>query len=259
MQHLKVAASLVSLAIVISFNVSCTTVSPPPSSPTISAGVPSAGLRQPMLAPHLPASVANGSAPLIGTVGAQQPLSFAIHLPLRNQAELTRLLRDLYDPTSPSFHKYLSVSEFTDRFSPTAADYEAVLAWAKANGFSVTATTPNRRLVAVEASADEVNRALNITVNVYRHPSEGRTFLFTGPRAQRGWPRRAAAADHRPQQLRPAASDAAAQGGGECNGLGPSGEYLPSDLRAAYYGYGPLTGAASRSASSRLTDISRAT
>ncbi len=26
-------------------------------------------------------------------------------------------------------------------------------------------------------------------------------------------------------------------------GSGPSGEYLPSDMRAAYYGNGPLTGA----------------
>ena len=26
------------------------------------------------------------------------------------------------------------------------------------------------------------------------------------------------------------------------NGSGPSGEYLPSDMRAAYYGKGPLTG-----------------
>ncbi len=27
------------------------------------------------------------------------------------------------------------------------------------------------------------------------------------------------------------------------NGSGPAGEYLPSDMRAAYYGSGPLTGA----------------
>jgi xanthomonalisin len=196
-----------------------------------------------MLAPHLPAAVANGTAPLIGTVGAQQPLSFAVHLPLRNQAELTRLLHDLYDPANPSYHKYLSVSEFTERFSPTAADYDAVLAWAKANGFSVTATTPNRRLVAIEAPADAVNRALHLTVNIYRHPSEGRTFYSP---------------DREPTVVglsvpllqitglnnyvlpHPMLRHKAAV---NSTGSAPSGEYLPSDLRAAYYGNGPLTGA----------------
>jgi subtilase family serine protease len=243
MQHLKVAASAVSLAIVVSLCVSCSTGSSQPPTPAISTTIPGADGRQPMLAPHLPSAVANGTAPLIGTVGAQQPLSFAIHLPLRNQAELSRALRDLYDPTSPSFHKYLSVSEFTDRFGPTAADYEAVLAWAKANGFSVTATTPNRRLVAVQASADAVNRALGITVNVYRHPAEGRTFYSPD--------REPSVVGLRVPLLQitglnnyvlphPMLRHKAAV---PSTGSAPSGEYLPSDLRAAYYGNGPLTGA----------------
>jgi subtilase family serine protease len=242
MEHLKVAASVVNLAIGISFSAWCSAVSPPPSSPTDSS-VPSAGVGQAMLAPHLPAAVADGKAPLVGTVGAQQPLSFAIQLPLRNQAELARLLHDLYDPASASFHKYLSVSEFTERFSATAADYDAVLAWAKANGLSVTATTPNRRLVAIEASTDAVNRAFHVTVNVYRHPTEGRTFYSP---------------DREPTVVglsvpllqitglnnyvlpHPMLRHKAAL---NSTGSAPSGEYLPSDLRAAYYGNGPLTGA----------------
>jgi subtilase family serine protease len=246
MKYLKVAASLVNLAVVTSFSASCSTVSPPslpPSSPTLRRSAPSADVEQPMLAPHLPAAVANGAALLVGTIGGQQPLSFIIHLPLRNQTELTQLLRDLYDPASPSFHKYLRASEFTERFGPTAADYEAVLAWAKASGFSVTATAPNRRLVAVQGAAAAVNRALHITVNLYRHPTEGRNFYSP---------------DREPTvvglavpllqitglndyvlphpMLRQKAAAAR-------TGSAASGEYLPSDLRAAYYGTGALTGA----------------
>jgi subtilase family serine protease len=227
------AASVVNSAIVIFFSAACSTT----------ANVPSPGVRQPMLAAHLPTTVANGTAPLVGTVGAQQPLSFAIHLPLRNQSELSRLLRDLYDPASVSFHQYLSVSEFTDRFGPTAADYEAVLAWAKANGFSVTATTPNRRLIALEASADAVNRALHITVNVYRHPAEGRTF-YSPDREPTvvglGVPLLQITGLNNYVLPHPMLRHQAAV---HATGSAPSGEYLPSDLRAAYYGSGPLTGA----------------
>ena len=130
-----------------------------------------------MLAPHLPGAVANGKAAMTGAVGPQQRLKLAIHLPLRNQAELTQLLHDLYDPKSPNFHKYLSVSEFTERFARDGGGTTTRwLPGRRANGLTVTAKTPNRRLVAVEGSVATVNRAFHVKVNNYRHPTDARTF-----------------------------------------------------------------------------------
>jgi len=205
MKHLKVAATVVNLAILIS----CSSV---PPSPTRSRSVPAVAVGHAMLAPHLPDAVTNGKATMMDTVGLQQRLNLAIQLPLRNQAELTRLLHDLYDPRSPNFHKYMSVSGFTERFGATAGDYNTVVAWAKANGFTVTATTPNRRLVAVEGSVDTVNRAFHVKVCNYRHPTEERPSIHRS-RAHHRRIESAAAADHRHEQLCSAASDAAAQGG----------------------------------------------
>jgi xanthomonalisin len=190
--------------------------------------------------------VAKRRAALTGTVDPGQRLKVALQLPLRNQAELTQLLHDLYDPQSPRFHKYLSVSEFTDRFGPTAADYIKVVAWAKSHGLTVTNTTPNRRLVAVESSVDRINRAFQVRVSNYQHPRERRIFY---------------SADREPT---PAGLSVPLlqitgmsnyvlphpmlQQGTATNftGSGPSGEYLPSDMRAAYYGKGPLTGKGQR-------------
>src|ERR1700733_9339768 len=166
MKHLKVAVSVANLAILVSLSISCSSVPPSPAGTVGHA----------MLAPHLPRAVANGTAAMTGAVNPQQRLKFAIHLPLRNQAELTQLLHDLYDPMSPHFHKYLSVSEFTERFAVTARDYGTVIAWAKANGLTVTAKTPNRRLLAVEGSVATVNRAFHVKVNYYRRPADARTF-----------------------------------------------------------------------------------
>ena len=122
-----------------------------------------------------------------------------------------------------------------------------MVAWAKANGLTVTATTPNRRLVAVEGPVNTVNRAFHVKVNNYRHPTEGRTFYspdreptavgLSVPLLQitgmnnyvlpHPMLRHKVAA---PRTVNPTAPE-------------PSGEYLPSDMRAAYYGNGPLTGA----------------
>lgn len=235
MQHLKVSAAIASVGLL----VSCS--SPPPShAPTRNHPV-AAGERG-ILAACLPYEVAYRQAALLGAASPQQHLKLAFQLPLRNQAELTQLLHDLYDPSSPSFHKYLSVSAFTERFGPTATDYKKVVAWAKQKGFSVTGTTPNRRLIAVEGSVETINRAFSVSVNNYRHPSQGRTFYSPD--------REPSAIDltvpllqvtgltnyllPHPMLLRGTRAFA--------TGSGPTGEYLPSDMRAAYYGKGPLTG-----------------
>lgn len=241
MKHLKLAAAVVNLAIMISCSISCSSV---PSSPTRSKNVTAAAVGHAMLAPHLPDAVANGKATMMDTVAVQQRLKLAIQLPLRNQAELTQLLHDLYDPKSPNFHKYMSVPGFTGRFGATAGDYNTVVAWAKAKGFTVTATTPNRRLVALEGSVDTINRAFHVKICNYRHPTEERSFYspdrepttvglkvpllqITGMNNY--------VLPHSMLQHKEVAAN--------FTGSGPSGEYLPSDIRAAYYGKGPLSGA----------------
>jgi subtilase family serine protease len=236
MKHLKFAASVVNLAVLMS----CSSV---PSPPTGSRNTPAAAIGQATLARCLPEAVANRKAATMGAVGTQQRLRLAIQLPLRNQVELTQLLHDLYDPKGPNFHKYLSVTGFTERFGPTAADYKKVVAWSKANGLTVITTTPNRRLVAVEGSVETVNLAFHVQVSNYRHPTEGR--IFYSP-------------DREPTAVglsvpllqvtgmnnyvlpHPMLRHNAAV---NLTGSGPSGEYLPSDMRAAYYGKGPLNGA----------------
>jgi subtilase family serine protease len=160
------------VATLVLFVTSCSNTPPPPPLETRPVVMGEHGT----LASCLPRAVATREAAILGAARSQQQLKLEIQLPLRNQAELTRLLRDLYDPRSPNFHKYLSVPAFTERFGPAAADYRKVVAWAKGKGFNVTATTPNRRLVAVEGSVDTVNRAFRVSVNNYRHPTERRTF-----------------------------------------------------------------------------------
>jgi subtilase family serine protease len=235
MNHLKFAASVVSLAILIS----CSSV---PPSPTGSGNVPAVAVGYGTLASCLPEAVADRKAAVMGAVGSQQRLKLAIQLPLRNQAELTQLLHDLYDPASANFHRYISASAFTERFGATDADYNKVVAWAKAKGLTVTVTTPNRRLVAVEGSVDTVNRAFQVKVTNYQHPTEGRTFYSP---------------DREPVAVGLTVPLLQITGmtnyvlphpmlrhGSAANliGSGPSREYLPSDMRAAYYGKGPLTG-----------------
>jgi hypothetical protein len=85
MKHLKVAASVVNLAIL--FLVASLAAASPSRRRD-----PAGAVGHAMLAPHLPRAVANGKAAMTGAVSPQQRLKLAIHLPLRNQAELTSVI-----------------------------------------------------------------------------------------------------------------------------------------------------------------------
>ena len=123
---------------------------------------------------HVP-DVVSGLTP-IRPLPASQKINLCIGLPLRNQDELTELLHNLYDPTCPAYHQFLTPADFMSRFGPTEQDYQAVLAFAQTNGLAVTQMHDDRRLLDVSAPASTIERTFRVTLHEYRHPTENRTF-----------------------------------------------------------------------------------
>lgn len=210
------------------------------------SGIAGAAELQPMQTTHVPQAVANGTAPLVGHLPASQRLSLAISLPLQNETQLDAVLRRIYDPQSPDYHRYLSVEEFTDRFGPAEADYAAVQSFARASGLSVVDVAANRMVVDVEGPAANIENAFHVKLGVYQHPLEHRTFYA---------PDREPTADLDVQLLHISGLDnftlphaklshakSTHSGGSQGTGSGPNGAFIGSDLRAAYYGSGSLIG-----------------
>ncbi|MGH7989026.1 MAG: protease pro-enzyme activation domain-containing protein, partial [Limisphaerales bacterium] len=172
-----------------------------------------------------------------GMLPGTQRLNLAIGLPLRNRAELDELLRQLYDPASPNYHKFLTPEEFIARFGPTEADYAAIQNFARTNGLAVTGTYGNRMLLDVAAPATAVENAFHVTLRTYRHPTENRNFF--APDAEPMVESNLPIADvsglenySRPYpkfQLLPKTASPLA-----FTGSGPTGEYIGNDFRNAY-------------------------
>jgi hypothetical protein len=123
---------------------------------------------------HVPA-VTSQLTP-IGPLPADTNLRLAIGLPLRNQAALTDLLQQIYDPASTNYQHYLTPEQFNEQFGPTEQDYQAVIAFAKAHGFTITGTHSNRVLLDVIGSVADIENTLHVKMNTYQHPTENRTF-----------------------------------------------------------------------------------
>ncbi len=193
-------------------------------------------------------AVADGEAKLVGRMPSTQRLNLSFVLPLRNESELHSLLGRLYNPSSPDYRQFLSVAEFTERFAPTVEEYKAVVDFAKANGFTVTDEPENRMIVPVSATAEQIEKALNVKMNLYQHPTEDRAFYSpdSEPSLVLSVPVTHIAGLDNFTLPRPASKKATAaevSSTGNYKGSGPGGSYTNSDMRSAYYGGTALTGA----------------
>jgi hypothetical protein len=177
---------------------------------------------------------------------SSQQLSLALTLPLRNPEQLQTLLQQLEDPTSSQYHRYLTAAQFTEQFGPSGVEYQQVIGFAQSHGLTVTRTSPNRLLLNVTGSVANIEQAFQITMQVYQHPTEKRTFYAptVEPTVDSGIPLLGVSGltnftlPH--SMLAHASSHGSVQS--DQTGSGPGGQFYGSDMRAAYYGAGPLTG-----------------
>ena len=201
----------------------------------------------PVLTAHVPASVASHQATPAGAPDPGQKLELSISLPLRDKPGLNALVRQITNPASPLFRHYLSVADFTARFGPTEADYNALRQFAAAHHLHARAPVANRRLLDVTGTIADVQAAFHITIGLYQSPAENRVFFAPDREPTVDMPVPVLHISGLDNEILPhprlirAAENAAAPG--MPTGSGPGGNFIGSDIRAAYYGGTALTGA----------------
>jgi kumamolisin len=205
---------------------------------------------------HVRDAVRNGEARPVGRLPQGQVLQIDLVLPLRNPQALKSFLADVYNPKSPTYRHFVTPQQFTERFGPTQAQYSAVLQFAHDNELQIVGGTRDQMLVQVKGTVGAIETALHVNMATYRHPTEDRTFFAPDREPTPNLPfnlwhvsgldnysipkplyekRETFAAKHGiyPEQVVKHAT----------TGSGPSASFLGSDMRAAYYGSGSLTGA----------------
>jgi subtilase family serine protease len=211
---------------------------------------------QSMSTRHVREAVTSGEAQAVGRLASSQIMNLNIVLPLGNPAGLETFLSEVYDPGSSSFHKFLTPTEFTAKFGPSQAQYDAVVQFAVSNGFTVTGGSRDAMDVQVKGPVSAVESAFHVHMLTYQHPTENRIFYApdTEPTTDLSfslWHVSGMDNYSIPHRLLESRSDYATAHGIEAKdvvshattGSGPSASFLGSDMRAAYYGTGTLTGA----------------
>jgi len=211
---------------------------------------------QSMSTRHVREVTRTGAAKPIGQLPPDQTMTLDVVLPLRDPAGLNSFLKELYDPSSPSYRQFLSVPEFTARFGPTEENYDAVVRYLKSYGFEVTGGTRDGMDVLIKGPVSAVEAAFRVSMRTYQHPTEDRIFYAPDREPTTGlsfalWHVSGLDNYSIPHPLYVKRSDYAQAHGINAEdvvshattGSGPSASFLGSDMRAAYYGGTALTGA----------------
>jgi subtilase family serine protease len=190
---------------------------------------------------------APAGAQVVGRLPGSQQVNLALTLALHNEAQLDTLLNQLSDPSSPNYRQFLTMEQFAAQFGPTAGDYAKAIAFAQSYGFAIANTAPNRLVLDVSGAASDIEQAFQVKMQVYQDPAENRTFYAPDvePSVPPGIPVEGVAGLTTFAPPRPMLKYAVA---GEVvhpntTGSGPGGQFLGSDIRAAYAPGIALTGA----------------
>jgi kumamolisin len=98
---------------------------------------------------------------------SKQPVTLTIVLKHDDQAGFDRYLKEINDPHSTNFHRYLKQREIARRFGPSQHAYDSTLAYLRAHGFKLVQGSKNRLTLTVRGRRSDVARAFDVAMGDY--------------------------------------------------------------------------------------------
>ncbi len=94
--------------------------------------------------------------------------------PAEQEQAAQQFVNQLHDPSSPSYHKWLTAAQFGEKFGPAQQDLATISSWLQSQGFTVNSVYPSGMVIDFSGTAGKVRKAFhteihNLTVNGEQH------------------------------------------------------------------------------------------
>ena len=105
-----------------------------------------------------------------GPLPGSQPMQITLRLASTpdQSAALDTLLAGQIDPTSASFHKWLTPAQFATSFGATDDQLTSITTWLQSQGLSVVSVSPARTRLTVSGTAAQIQSAFAVTMHGFR-------------------------------------------------------------------------------------------
>jgi Pro-kumamolisin, activation domain/Bacterial Ig-like domain (group 3) len=127
------------------------------------------------------AASGSGRVALTGTIGSHakhsvdlgpapadrqlESLSLRFNMTQAQQADLTQLLAAQLNPSSPSYHQWLTPEQFGARFGLSSSDLAKVTAWLTSEGFTITSVARSSTFVTFSGTVAQAQQAFGTTIH----------------------------------------------------------------------------------------------
>lgn len=101
----------------------------------------------------------------LGPEDQSKQISVTVWLNLHNKAALDTIVEQMYDKTSPNYHKFLTMKEFKTQFAPTAKDITTVRNFLAAHNMKVSSIDRNNHFIVAQGSVGDAQAAFNTKIN----------------------------------------------------------------------------------------------
>jgi subtilase family serine protease len=108
------------------------------------------------------ANATNDRGPVPASLPVQH-MQLLLRLPTEKEEELDKLLHEIQDPHSPSYHKWLTPEQFRLEFSLAPEDLQIIGGWLTSKGFSINLVGP--RSIDFSGTAGQVRDAFETEIH----------------------------------------------------------------------------------------------
>jgi len=173
----------------------------------------------------------------VGPTLASQPISLTVVLPSRNPAGLASFISHATQPGDPLFRHYLTSAQFAAQFGARAADYKAIVTWAKTHGLTVGEEYSAHTVLSVTGAVKDLEAAFGVRFTDYKG-TDGNNFYNSSlpPKAPAAIAGKITSILGLNNISRPRTMARKLPAGATplASGSGPLGAYSASDIRTAY-------------------------
>ncbi len=109
------------------------------------------------------------NATKLGTAPANQSVTIALHMGLKNTAGLKALATAVSSPASAEYGRYLTTEQFGQRFAPASAEVAAAKALLEHAGMTHVQVGPHGVYVSADATVDQLRKTFRVSQDIYAY------------------------------------------------------------------------------------------
>jgi subtilase family serine protease len=102
---------------------------------------------------------------ILGPEDSSKVITVTVWLNQHNKAALDELVREMYQPGSPNYHRFLSKEQYRSQYAPSAAEAAQVRDYLTAHHLAVTSVDKYNHYVIAQGRVSDAQNAFNVQLN----------------------------------------------------------------------------------------------